>query len=69
MPPNVKKVEILGEKRKEKRGCGGGTPAKKIPKTNTVQQDGFFYRVDTTKPHFVFNSSNKPRVHLVVSTQ
>jgi hypothetical protein len=40
-----------------------------VAKCYNIPADGFFYRVDTTKPHFVFNSSNKPRVHLVVSTQ
>lgn len=26
-----------------------------------------FYRVDTTKPHFVFNAGTSPRIHLVIS--
>lgn len=28
--------------------------------------DGYFYRVDTTRPHFVYNGGWEPRVHLVI---
>jgi len=28
--------------------------------------DGFFYRVDTTREHFVYNGSREPRIHLVI---
>jgi uncharacterized RmlC-like cupin family protein len=28
--------------------------------------DGHFYHVDTTRPHFVYNGSFEPRIHLVI---
>ena len=28
--------------------------------------DGYFYKVDTTVPHFVFNGDQKQRIHLVI---
>lgn len=32
-----------------------------------IPADGFFYKVDTTKEHFVFNGSWEPRIHLVIA--
>jgi hypothetical protein len=32
-----------------------------------IPADGHFYRVDTTRDHFVFNGSWEPRIHLVLS--
>jgi hypothetical protein len=31
-----------------------------------IPADGYFYRVDTTRPHFVYNGSREPRIHLVI---
>lgn len=31
-----------------------------------VPADGYFYKVDTTKEHFVYNGGWEPRVHLVI---
>lgn len=31
-----------------------------------IPADGHFYRVDTTRPHFVYNGSREPRIHLVI---
>lgn len=31
-----------------------------------IPSDGFFYRVDTTREHFVFNGGWEPRIHLVI---
>ena len=31
-----------------------------------IPADGNFYKVDTTKPHFVYNGGQEPRVHLVI---
>jgi hypothetical protein len=31
-----------------------------------IPSDGFFYKVDTTKEHFVFNGGWEPRIHLVI---
>lgn len=33
-----------------------------------IPADGFFYRVDTRLPHFVYNGSREPRIHLVICT-
>lgn len=33
-----------------------------------IPADGFFYRVDTNKEHFVYNGSREPRIHLVICT-
>lgn len=31
-----------------------------------IPADGYFYKVDTTKHHFVYNGGLEPRIHLVV---
>lgn len=31
-----------------------------------IPADGYFYKVDTTREHFVFNGGWEPRIHLVV---
>jgi hypothetical protein len=31
-----------------------------------IPADGYFYKVDTTKPHFVYNGGSDPRIHLVI---
>lgn len=31
-----------------------------------IPSDGFFYKVDTTREHFVFNGGWEPRIHLVI---
>lgn len=31
-----------------------------------IPADGYFYKVDTTKPHFVYNGGHEPRIHLVI---
>lgn len=31
-----------------------------------IPADGHFYHVDTTRPHFVYNGSWEPRIHLVI---
>jgi hypothetical protein len=31
-----------------------------------IPADGFCYKVDTTKPHFVYNGGWEPRIHLVI---
>jgi hypothetical protein len=31
-----------------------------------IPADGHFYRVDTTRPHFVYNGGWEPRIHLVI---
>lgn len=31
-----------------------------------MPSDSYFYRVDTTKPHFVYNGGTTPRIHLVI---
>lgn len=31
-----------------------------------IPADGHFYKVDTTRPHFVFNGGWEPRIHLVI---
>lgn len=31
-----------------------------------IPADGYFYKVDTTRPHFVYNGSREPRIHLVI---
>lgn len=31
-----------------------------------IPADGFFYKVDTTREHFVYNGGREPRVHLVI---
>jgi hypothetical protein len=31
-----------------------------------LPEDGHFYHVDTTKPHFVYNGGWEPRIHLVI---
>ncbi len=31
-----------------------------------IPADGHFYKVDTTRPHFVYNGGWEPRIHLVV---
>lgn len=31
-----------------------------------IPSDGYFYKVDTTRPHFVFNGGWEPRIHLVI---
>lgn len=37
-------------------------------KCYNIPADGFFYRVDTRLPHFVYNGSREPRIHLVICT-
>jgi hypothetical protein len=37
-------------------------------KCYNIPSDGYFYRVDTTRPHFVYNGSREPRIHLVITT-
>ena len=32
-----------------------------------IPADGYFYKADTTKEHFVYNGGWEPRIHLVVS--
>ena len=32
-----------------------------------IPADGYFYKVDTTKRHFVYNGGQVDRIHLVVS--
>lgn len=32
-----------------------------------LPSDGFFYEVDTTKKHFVYNGGSVPRIHLVLN--
>lgn len=32
-----------------------------------IPADGYFYRVDTTVPHFVYNAGNEDRIHLVIA--
>lgn len=31
-----------------------------------IPSDGYFYRVDTTREHFVYNGGWEPRIHLVI---
>jgi len=31
-----------------------------------IPADGYFYKVDTTRPHFVYNGGWEPRIHLVI---
>lgn len=31
-----------------------------------IPSDGYFYKVDTTREHFVFNGGWEPRIHLVI---
>jgi hypothetical protein len=31
-----------------------------------IPADGYFYKVDTTKDHFVYNGGWEPRIHLVI---
>ena len=31
-----------------------------------IPDDGYFYKVDTTREHFVFNGGWEPRIHLVI---
>lgn len=31
-----------------------------------IPADGFFYRIDTTREHFVYNGGWEPRIHLVI---
>jgi hypothetical protein len=44
-----------------------------VPKGDIVAQchhmpvDGYFYKVDTTRPHFVYNGGYEPRIHLVIN--
>lgn len=33
-----------------------------------IPSDGYFYKVDTTRDHFVYNGSRTDRVHLVICT-
>jgi hypothetical protein len=35
-------------------------------KCYNIPADGSFYRVDTTKEHFVYNGGWEPRIHLVI---
>ena len=37
-----------------------------VAKCYHIPADGYFYRVDTTRPHFVYNGSREPRIHLVI---
>jgi hypothetical protein len=37
-----------------------------VAKCYHVPADGFFYKVDTTKEHFVYNGGWEPRIHLVI---
>jgi hypothetical protein len=31
-----------------------------------IPSDGYFYKVDTTREHFVYNGGWEPRIHLVL---
>ena len=37
-----------------------------VAKCYHIPADGYFYKVDTTVPHFVYNGGWSPRVHLVI---
>ena len=37
------------------------------PQIEHMPINNFFYQLDTTKPHFVFNAGKSPRIHLVIS--
>ena len=37
------------------------------PQIEHMPINDYFYQVDTTKPHFVFNAGKTPRIHLVIS--
>ena len=37
------------------------------PQIEHIPINNFFYQLDTTKPHFVFNAGKSPRIHLVIS--
>jgi hypothetical protein len=37
-----------------------------VAKCYHIPADGYFYKVDTTKPHFVYNGGWSPRIHLVI---
>lgn len=37
------------------------------PQIEHMPINNYFYQVDTTKPHFVFNAGREPRIHLVIS--
>ncbi len=46
---------------------GDATPAGEIAaKCYHIPADGHFYKVDTTREHFVFNGGWEPRIHLVI---
>lgn len=32
-----------------------------------IPADGYFYKVDTTREHFVYNGSREPRIHMVIN--
>jgi hypothetical protein len=37
-----------------------------IAKCYHIPADGYFYKVDTRMPHFVYNGGWEPRIHLVI---
>ena len=37
-----------------------------VAKCYHIPSDGNFYKVDTTRPHFIYNGGWQPRIHLVI---